>query len=385
MTSGGTPLAGLGDALKAVGAYLASYVIFTNEYQQTAASLWVAVTWTIEQFDVAPYLLITAPERQSGKTRLLEVLEHVVRKPILASSISPAALYRVVDKEHPTILLDEIDAIYGPKAVGNEDLRSLINAGHRRGVKSYRMGGGAKTKLESFDAFSTKALAGIDGGRHLPDTIDDRSILIRLQRRAPDEQLTRYRQREAAKEGRELAQRVDAVLAAFKIMEWPEMPIGLSDRATDVWEPLISIADAAGGEWPDTAREAAESIYGTPDPADDSLGVRLLADIRTVMKTIDRIASTELIAALVDLDEAPWSELYGKPLSQRKLADLLRPFGINSHTVRTGEGSLGTSKGYTLGDFAGSWKRYLVRMEGLPEPEPELALFDEDEEGPSPW
>jgi len=382
MASGGTPLAGLGDALKAVGAYLASYVVFTSEYQQTAAALWVAVTWTIEQFDVAPYLLITAPERQSGKTRLLEVLEHVVRKPILASSISPAALYRVVDKEHPTILLDEIDAIYGPKAVGNEDLRSLINAGHRRGVKSYRMGGGTKTKLESFDAFSAKALAGIDGGRHLPDTIVDRSILIRLQRRAPDEQLTRYRQREAAKEGRELAQRVDAVLAAFKIAEWPEMPIGLSDRATDVWEPLISIADAAGGEWPDTAREAAESIYGTPDPADDSLGVRLLADIRTAMKTIDRISSTELIAALVDLDEAPWSELYGKPLSQRKLADLLRPFGINSHNVRTDHG---VGKGYTLGDFASPWRRYLIRMEGLPEPEPEMALFEDEEEGPSPW
>lgn len=372
-----TPIPGLAQVLKDVGAHLERYVVFANDYQRIAVSLWAAVTWAIDAFDVAPYILITAPERQSGKTRLLEVLEPIVRKPLLANSISSAALYRAVEKEHPTFLYDEIDAIYGPKAVGNEELRSLINAGHRRGMKTYRMGGGTKTKLESFDAFCVKALAGIDSGRHLPDTIVDRSILIRLQRRSPDEQLTRYRQRIASKEGKELASRLDAVLDGFAAPEeWPEMPTSLSDRATDIWEPLIVIADKAGGEWPDLAREAAESIFGTPDPADDSLGVRLLSDIRSIMKS-DRITTSDLLEGLTGLDEAPWADLYGKAITARKLADLLRPFGIASHNIRT---DLGVGKGYDLGDFASSWRRYLPREENRePIPyEPSLLDLEED-------
>ena len=370
------PIPGLAQVLKDVGAFLSRYVVFANDYQQIASSLWVAVTWTIEAFDVAPYLLITAPERQSGKTRLLEVLEPVVRKPIFAAGISPAALYRVVEKEHPTILLDELDAIYGPKSQGNEELRALINSGHRRGAKTYRMGGGTKTKLESFDSFSAKALAGIDSGRQIPDTIVDRSIVIRLQRRAPDEELTRFRRREATKDGTDIARRLDALLDGFTDTEdWPDMPPGLSDRAEDIWQPLIVIADAAGEEWPAQAREAAQSIYGTPNPADDSLGVRLLSDIRSLMRS-DRITSAELIEQLVGLDEAPWSDLYGKAITQRKLAELLKPFWVNSHNVRT---DTGQGKGYTIADFSGSWRRYLPRPEDH-EPTYGQALLDLEDE-----
>lgn len=377
------PTPGLAQALKDVGAYLSRYVVFANDHQQTAVSLWVATTWAIETFDVAPYLLITAPERQSGKTRLLEVLEPVVRKPIFASGISPAALYRVVEKEHPTILLDELDAIYGPKAQGNEELRALINSGHRRGAKTYRMGGGTKTKLESFDSFSAKALAGIDSGRQIPDTIVDRSITIRLQRRAPDEEVVRYRRREATKEGMELAGRLETILEGFIDNEdWPEMPRTLSDRAEDIWQPLIVIADSAGEDWPAQAREAAESIYGTPDPADDSLGVRLLSDIRSIMRS-DRITTSELLESLTGLEEAPWSDLYGKAITPRKLAELLRTFGITSHNVRT---DLGQGKGYTLGDFAGSWRRYLPKAEDRdPIPYEQSLLEDLEEELEAPF
>lgn len=368
---------GLALLLKDVGAYLSRYVVFANPYQEPTVILWVAVTWTIDAFDVAPYLLITAPERQSGKTRVLEVLEPIVRKPIFAAGISPAALYRVVEKEHPTILLDELDAIYGPKAVGNEELRALINSGHRRGAKTYRMGGGTKTKLESFDSFSVKALAGIDSGRQIPDTIVDRSITIRLQRRAPDEELARYRRREATKEGADLARRLDALLDGFTDTEtWPDMPPGLSDRAEDIWQPLIVIADAAGEEWPALAREAAESIYGTPDPADDSLGVRLLSDIRSTMRS-DRITSIDLIEKLTALDEAPWADMYGKPLSTRRLADLLKAFGIASHNIRDDNG---VAKGFMLADFEGAWRRYLPKAENRdPIPyEPTLIDLEED-------
>lgn len=352
----------LGQVLKDVSAHLDRYVIFANPHQLPTVTLWVAVTWAIDVFDVAPYLLITAPERQSGKTRLLEVLEPIVRKPIFANNISPAALYRVIEKDHPTLLLDEIDSIYGngPRSATSEELRGLIDAGHRRGQKTYRMGGGGKTKLESFDSFCVKALAGIDAGRHIPETIVDRSITIKLHRRAPDEQMVRYRRREVLVEAKALHERLEEALAGFTFDGWPSELNVLSDRATEIWEPLIVVADIAGEEWPGVARAAAESIYGTPNPADDSLGVRLLSDIREVIDS-DRISTTHLVDALKELDEAPWGDLYGKAITPRKLADLLRPFGIASHDVRTEHGVF---KGFAIQDFIGPWKRYLPPAAG---------------------
>ena len=377
--------------LKDVQAYLSRYVVFTTAHQEIATTLWVATTWAIAAFDVAPYLLITAPERQSGKTRLLEVLEAVVHKPLLAAGISPAALYRVVERQSPTLLLDEIDAIYGPKAAGNEELRALINSGHRRGVKTYRMGGGGMTRLESFDSFCLKALAGIESGRHLPETVVDRSIPIRLRRRAPTEEVVRYRRRVAAAEGAILAAKLNYLLGGITELEWPEMPAGISDRATDVWEPLIAIADLAGEEWSEMGRAAAFEIAANPDPTYDSLGVRLLSDIRTVMGGTDRMSSTDLARALAELDEAPWGDLYGRAISVRKLADLLRPFGITSRNVRVGGAQ---AKGYTIADFIESWKRYLPGVADVDLPPYEVSLFDGADEPPeeeftepeaSPW
>lgn len=368
----------LDKTLQTLGDFLSQYVVFANPYQRTATTLWVAITWAVHAFDVAPYLLITAPERRSGKTRLLEVLELVVHKPLLASNISPAALYRVVHQEHPTLLLDEIDAIYGPKAQGNEELRALINAGHRRGVVAIRMKGPKSNTYDKFDPFCPKALAGIDDGRHLPDTIVDRSITIRLQRRAPDEEVVRYRRRTADQDAEPIRTDLRTLLEDYtQNGEWPELPGGLSDRATDVWEPLLAMADYAGGDWPNLARDAANNIHGIPDPTDDSFGIRLLSDIRQVMDT-DRIHTSTLIGRLIELDEAPWGDLYGKPITTRKLADVLRPYGITSTTVRNADG---IAKGYKVDDFLNVWHRYLPPDDGPPIIPYRQGALDLDEDG----
>ena len=113
-----------------VVAFLRRYVVMTPA-QADATALFVAHTHAIEAADATPYLAVTSAEKRSGKTRLIEVLELLVRSPIQTMNISDAALFRAIDQLSPTLLFDEVDAIF--KARDREDLRAMLNAGHRRG------------------------------------------------------------------------------------------------------------------------------------------------------------------------------------------------------------------------------------------------------------
>lgn len=355
-------------ALDKVEEFLARFVVFTNDHQRVACTLWVAVTWAIDAFDVAPYLLATAPVRQAGKTRLLEVLHMLAARPMMASNISPAALYRVVDAEHPTLLLDEIDAIYGAKASGNEDLRALINAGHRRGAVAIRMAGPKGDRAVTFDPFCPKALAGIDEtGTSVPDTIRDRSIPVHLKRRSSDEPVERFRHRRADADAAPIRATLEALLDDFTVDldDLPE-PDGLSDRALDLWEPLFAVANAAGELWAERAHAAALELSGHGDARTDTLGIRLLSDIRDVFATVDgidtdpnlkRISTTALLERLHALEESPWKD---HDLNARRLAAKLHPYEVSSVTVRLPDDS--TLKGYRSEDFADAWRRYVDPM-----------------------
>jgi hypothetical protein len=164
--------------LEDVGSFLRRFVVMT-ETQLDAVALWVAHTHAVEAAEVTPYLVVTSAEKRSGKTRLREALELVVHVPLPAANISDAALFRAIASLTPTLLLDEADAVF--RAREREDLRGLLNAGYRRGAVAYRMGGANRSTLESFPVFCAKGFFGI--GDFLPDTLADRAIPIRLQRR----------------------------------------------------------------------------------------------------------------------------------------------------------------------------------------------------------
>jgi hypothetical protein len=162
-----------------VAAFVRRFVV-VSDMQADAIALWVAHTHAAEAAETTPYLVLTSAEKRSGKTRLLEVLELVVHEPLPTANISDAALFRAIKELGPTLLLDEVDAIFGGKAREREDLRGLLNAGYRRGAVARRMGGAKMTTLEAFPVYCPKAFAAIG---KLPDTIADRSIAIRLQPR----------------------------------------------------------------------------------------------------------------------------------------------------------------------------------------------------------
>jgi hypothetical protein len=290
---------------------------------------------------------------------LLEVLELLVPRPLRTTNISDAALFRPIAQEVPTLLFDEIDAIFGAKARDREDLRGMINAGHRRGAEVRRVGGANRDKLERFAVFCAKALAGIGT---LPETVADRSLPIRLERKAPGEKVERFRRRDVEPEAAALRERVERFAAeSIEALEAarPELPADLDDRAQDGAEPLLAIADLAGGEWAQRARRAIIELRGGEAAEDDSIGVRLLADVRGAFEALasDRVSTVDLLAHLHRLDEAPWAEWYGKPLTARGFSKLLDPYRVRRRTVRLDDG--GTAKGYKREQFEDAWKRYL--------------------------
>lgn len=241
-----------------IARFVSRYVILPGERYLIAVTLWVVHTWLAEHADSTPRLAVLSPEKASGKTRLMEVIELLVYAPLRVSSTTSAALFRSLGKGPRTLLIDEIDTVFGGYGSQNEDLRAFLNAGHRKGASITRCtGDGAKMDVMEFPSFAPAAMAGIGT---LPDTILDRSVIVPMQRRRPDEQVTSFRYRLAREEAAPLARRIGAwaARAGAQVEQIiPAMPIGLSDRPADVWEPLIALADAAGGTWPQQARTAA--------------------------------------------------------------------------------------------------------------------------------
>jgi Protein of unknown function (DUF3631) len=345
--------------LDRVSAFLSRFVVLSRP-QVVELSLWIAHTHAFEAAIATPYQNIHSAEKESGKTRLLEVLELLVAEPWMTGRVSAAALVREIDSAHPTLLLDEGDAAFGRDKEYAEALREVLNMGHRRGGKAtICIGQGTSIKTKRFEVFCPKAIAGI--GR-LPDTVAGRSVPIRLKRKAHSEIVERFRPRLAEPQANELRQLVAAwTRESFEQLKnaRPSFPEGLRDRQEDGAEPLLAIADLAGGHWPQRAREALVELFTGTAAQDDSIRTRLLADVRTAfeLRCSEKLSTAEMIGALADMETAPWAEFnQGKPLTPSTLARLLKPFDITPRDIRIGDRIL---KGYERNSFEDGWERYL--------------------------
>ena len=342
-----------------VRAFLTRFVAYPSEHTQAAHTLWIAHTHLMQCWESTPRIAFLSPEPGSGKTRALEVSELLVPRPVEAINATPAYLFRKVSSPEglPTILYDEIDTLFGPKAKDNEEIRGILNAGHRRGAMAGRCVVRGKTvETEELPAFCPVALAGLGA---LPDTILSRSVVVRMRRRAPTERVEAYRRRVYAPTGHLLRERLETWaegVSARLANSYPTMPEGVTDRAADVWEALLAVADAAGGEWPTRARVAAVALVADARESTPSLGITLLADLRRVFGEAEALATRTILESLHILEEAPWGDLRGKPLDDRRLAGFLRPYGIQSKNV-----CIGTTrpKGYLREDLWDVWARYL--------------------------
>jgi hypothetical protein len=336
--------------------------VVLNEGQADAVALWIAHTHAFDAFPCTPYLAVTSAEKRSGKTRLLELLELLARAVLPVVNISDAALFRACNERQPTLLVDEADAIFSSRSP-REELRGILNAGYQAGKTVLRMGGGNNTELQEFNVFCPKALAGIDDC--LPDTITDRSIPIRLERRTRDNAIDRFRLRDVQPEGHSLRDRLSDWLEPNR--EWlaasrPDLPDELDDRAQDIWESLLAIADLAQGGWPERARGAALELSTGTEREDDSITARLIRDIAHVFAATgaERFKTSDLLAGLYEIEESPWGEWNGKQLSAQGLSRLLKPYRITTMTVKL-DGS--TVRGYKIEQFFGAFTQ--LGVEGV--------------------
>lgn len=344
-----------GALLTEISKTLRRFIICQKETAD-AVALWVAMTWFMDVVQIAPLAIITAPEKRCGKSQLLFLLGKLSCRPLTASNISPAALFRAVDAWKPTLLVDEADAFMRD----NEELRGIINAGHTRDSAYVVRTVGDNFTPTRFSVWGAKALAGIG---HLADTLMDRAIVLELRRKLPDESAERLRHAEPGlfdTLAEKLARFADDCRDAVRYAR-PELPACLNDRAQDNWEPLLAIADIAGGEWPSLGRKAALKLSGTDAPT-MSTGTELLADIQEVFeaKKVDKISTAQLIEALCAEDERPWATYNrGKPITPRQVSKRLGEYGISSTTIRVG---LETPKGFRRDMFDEVFSRYLAAL-----------------------
>lgn len=364
----GMPLNGA-QILDETNAFVSRYVAFPSAHCAPVVALWAAHTHAEEgTWYTTPRLNIESVEPGSGKTRVLELLGFLGDGTQMIANITPATIYRLVDSRKSTLLIDEVDALFAPRAGGDkEDIRSLLNLGYKRGATIPRNERNEKGNFETrdFRIFAPVALAGI-GGR-VPQTLTSRSVTIRMRKRGPEEHVERFRTRRVEVEAIPLREALHLWMKAVSgALEDPEpvVPDGVEDRAEEVWEPLLAIAEEAGGHWPETAR-AACLHFTAPSEENLSPGLRLLQDLRTVFTESgdDCMATTNIIERLKEVEESPWKDyLYGKPIDARWLSDKLRGYGVTRDTFRVGPK---TFKGYRTNPHPGSvglsdaWKRYL--------------------------
>jgi hypothetical protein len=351
----------LSGTLDAVVAHLNRFVHFAAHEHAQAVALWAAHTHVpLERLEQSPILAVTSAVKQSGKTKLLDVLEFLVRDPWRITRPSESVLFRKIDRDHPTVLLDEVDAIFNDRSGATEGIRSLFNSGNRRGTKVPRnLPQGRGFALVEFDVFCPKVTAGIGG---LPDTILDRAIVISMQRRSRHERNERLRERRSRELGTPLRDTLALHVSAIKDLTLLDdaLPFELDDRAQDGREPLLAIADAAGGHWPASARRAAAAIYRSRVAAADSYELRLLHDCRIVFESVagDFLPTLELRAALIGLEASPWSDIRGKEITPHYMGKLLRAFGIESVRHRP-FGSGNPIHCYFRAAFEDAWDRYV--------------------------
>lgn len=332
------------------------HIVISNE-SLTIVTLWTVFSWIFDLFDTCSILFVTSPQKRCGKTTLLGILTRLLYRVLAASNITASALFRVIEKARPSLVIDEADSF----VKDNEDLRGIVNSGHTRTGAFVIRTVGDEHEPRKFSTWGPKVFAGI--GSALPDTLEDRSIRLELKRKTKLEKTQKVRAHVIDPKCREIAS---------KIARWTQdhledfgtqktcLPEIDNDRAYDNWTPLGVIATVAGRHWPERVKVAFLLIEGLDDPTEtEPLSIELLRALKEIFDgNKNQISTHDLVESLRSDPDGPWETgiNYGRGLDARSLSKFLKPFGIRPHTIRIGNS---TPKGYQKADFTDAFSRYL--------------------------
>jgi hypothetical protein len=360
------------DVLDAIEAFLSRFLVYPNVYARRAHVLWIAHTWLMDCWYFTPRLLLISPEPNCGKGTAFRLTKLLVPHPEMIGNTTVAGFYATINEAleeygcRPTILYDQIDTVFGPRAgrgSNKAELLNLIDIGFDRSMtRRIQLGG----KPQRWSPFAALAMAGAMASFDVPPDMRSRSVVIQMQRGVPSERLGRRVKQLEAEAGplRDLLQMwVELVHeAAFDYL--PEIPEGVHDRDADMWEPLLAVAELAGGHWKvDAHVTAMTAVTALASLAAPSRGMQLLWAIEDVFDTHGAVLFTEFLLRELKSADKIWSAL--TPIT---LAQQLSDYGVRPKTQSIGKKNL---KGYRREYFTDAWASY---------PRP----VDEDDEGPNP-
>src|SRR5262245_38095521 len=304
-------------------------------------ALWTLQTYAHNVAEVSPILAITSPEKRCGKSRVLQILGSLVPRPLLTANLTVAGVFRTIEEFHPTLLVDEADTFLAER----EELRGILNSGHCRAHAYVLRTDGDRHRPRTFSTFGPKAIAMIG---QLPDTLRDRAIELRMQRRLPSEPIERLRTDRISAEFEPLRRRagrwVQDNAAGLREAD-PLIPVELGDRETDNWRLVFAIAELAGGRWPESARRVAGSHSVAHHDFEASVRIQLLSDIRSILEPEPEfgswVASEDIANGLAAFQEGQWAEWNrGKPISKAQIAKLLSRVGLGPRMQRIADKTL---------------------------------------------
>jgi putative DNA primase/helicase len=313
-------------------------------------AVWALHAWAHDASDISPVLAFVSPEKRCGKTTAMSVMGALTPKSMHAVNISTSVLFRVIEKYQPTVLIDEADTFLE----ANEELRGALNGGHNRLSAFVWRSVGDDHEPRQFRVWAPKCIAMIG---KLPDTLEDRALVVHLRRKREGETVERFRAdrvQEFEHLRRKAARWADDHSMRLRDID-PDIPGSLNDRAQDNARAICAIADVAGGQWPALVRNALVGAASQADDEPQSAGVLLLRDIAEIFesKSVSWIGSTQLCDALCALEESPWADWRrGSSITTRGIAKLLKPFDIAPQRDRE-------QRFYRRGDFADAFNRYL--------------------------
>jgi hypothetical protein len=356
------------DLLTGIEAVIKKHVIL-NDHAAAALAVWVLHTYTFQLRDAVAYVAIESPEKRCGKTTLISVLAAMAHKPLIASNITVGALFRAIDTCRPTLFIDEADTFLAR----NSAMRGIINSGNtwrtayvlRLSSSKTRRGDpppppalqAAEPGLKRYSCWCPKVIALIG---EIPDTIADRSIVVKMARKLVTEPCAPLAELDTAE--------IKAKCARFALDAGPSIAQsdkirgeGLNDRAADTFDPLYVIARQAGDDWEKKLHAAALALNATTPF--DNRGTEVLLDVLSVIAEsgYDRMFSRDLVAGLRDGSAGLSSfALKGSAIDEYKIAKLLRPYGIKPSTFRMGTQ---VYRGYIAADFHQALERYVPQAE----------------------
>ncbi|MGQ4005541.1 DUF3631 domain-containing protein [Francisellaceae bacterium CB300] len=329
--------------------------VFLPQGGSTAISLWIMGTYVFNSFRIFPNIAITSPERRCGKSSTLDIIEALSYKSLLTSNITPAAIFRLIEKYQPTLLIDEADTFVSGR---NDDMIGIINSGHAKNRAVIIRTVGENYESKKFSTWSPKVFASI---KSLQPTVMDRSIEVKLRRKTIHEIVDRL----------PVNFKDDCLEIRSKLLKWGldhqddirfakvSLPRIENDRAMDNWHPLFCIADKLDSSWIDKCIKSYKTLTFNKD--EKSHQIQLLEDIAEIFEVTnyERIFTTELISHLIQMEEKPWVDwIRGKPINANALAKMLAGFEISSTTLRR---DYNRKKGYKRSDFEDAFTRYLTR------------------------